>query len=123
MSENMGKIGEMTYDGFISDVRPAVCVGAGTIAGGEADTAYKRGTILARAEDGKLHILGSEGEADCILCDDITVKAGEDVTVPVYIAGCFNTNKITVADGYTITDTDKDNLRKRGIVFKAALNY
>ena len=52
--------------------------------------------------------------------DDITVGKDEDVIATVYTAGCFNTNKITVADGYTMTDEDYNNLRKYDIVFKAA---
>lgn len=44
----------------------------------------------------------------------------DDVTAPVYLMGCFNSNKVTVADSYTMTETDKDALRNGGIVFKAA---
>lgn len=59
---------------------------------------------------------------DCVLCDDVTVGAEADEIVAVYIAGCFNTGKITVKDGYTMTEADLDALRCRGIVFKAASN-
>ncbi len=123
MEENKNKIGEMTYDGLISDVTPSVIIGAGIITGSEADVELKRGALLSKGEDGKLSLMKDGGNADCILCDDITVKAGAEVTVPVYISGCFDLNKITVADGYTMKNADKDTLRTKGIVFKTAIKY
>lgn len=123
MEENKNKIGEMTYDGLISDVTPSVIIGAGIINGSEADVELKRGALLSKGEDGKLSLMKDGGNADCILCDDITVKAGAEVTVPVYISGCFDSNKIIVADGYTMKNADKDTLRTKGIVFKASVKY
>ena len=82
--------------------------------------------LEAAAGDGKLVILGStakENETltpDCILCDDIDVGTAADEKVAVYTAGCFDIGKVTVSASYTITESDKDNLRMRGIVFKAA---
>ena len=58
--------------------------------------------------------------ANCILCDDVEVGTSDDVTVPVYLTGCFNTNRCIVADSYTMTEADKDALREGGIFFKAA---
>ena len=58
--------------------------------------------------------------ANCILCDDVDVGTADDVTAPVYLMGCFNSNKVTVADSYAMTEADKDALRNGGIVFKAA---
>ena len=98
------KIGEMTFDGLITDIKPAPEV---------------RG-------DGKLVMLGTAAGSnetltpDCILCDDIEVGTDADEKVAVYTAGCFDIGKVTVAASYTITEGDKDNLRMRGIVFKAA---
>lgn len=43
-----------------------------------------------------------------------------DEKVAVYTAGCFDPDKVSVAASYSITETDKDNLRMRGIVFKDA---
>ena len=90
----------------------------------------KRGTILAKssgtAGDGKLVVLGTAAVSnetltpDCILCDDIEVGTAADEKVAVYTAGCFDIGKVTVSASYTITEGDKDNLRMRGIVFKAA---
>ena len=116
------KLGEMTFDGLITDIKPAPEVRGGVI--------RKRGTILAKssgtAGDGKLVVLGTAAVSnetltpDCILCDDIEVGTAADEKVAVYTAGCFDIGKVTVSASYTITEADKDNLRMRGIVFKAA---
>jgi hypothetical protein len=52
---------------------------------------------------------------DCILCDDVSVGTNVDVNVAVYTGGCFNIDALTVKDGYTMTEADKDKLRERGI--------
>lgn len=129
------KLGEMTFDGLITDIKPAPEVRGGVIRKLSAAATLKRGTILAKssgtagdgtAGDGKLVVLGStakENETltpDCILCDDIDVGTAADEKVAVYTAGCFDIGKVTVSARYTITESDKDNLRMRGIVFKAA---
>lgn len=186
------KLGEMEYDGLVSDVTPKVEVRGKTIRKLSAETTLTRGTILAKDADGKLIVLGSDvdntgtfsatgdgsttkfslvsggvtpsavtevkvdgtattaytynkvtgelefseapantktiavkfvtggGNADCILCDDVVVGTSEDVIATVYTAGCFNTAKTIVAEGYTMTSADYDSLRKYGIVFKAS---
>ena len=50
----------------------------------------------------------------------LTLDPAADEKVAVYTAGCFDIGKVTVSASYTITESDKDNLRMRGIVFKAA---
>lgn len=133
MQELSRKLGEMEYDGLITGLTPPVQVGVGTIAKLDADAVLKRGTVLAKsAEDGRLRILGTTPAAqesgqtanvytpDCILCDDTDVGTTDDVTTCVYIAGCFNPEKLTVAKGYTLTEADKDKLRSYGIALKAA---
>ena len=127
------KLGSMEYDGLITGLNPPTRVDGGTIAKLSAAAVYKRGNLLAKsAKDGLLHILGeappaaAEGQTadtytpDCILCDDTEVGTAEDVPVDVYVAGCFDPEKVTVGDGYTITQADKDKLRTYSIVFKAA---
>ena len=121
------KVGEMEYDGLIVDLVPEVEVRGGTIRKLAQETTLKRGTILAKSsKDNTLVVLGTaatDGETltpDCILCDDTVVGTDADVSVSVYTAGCFNTNRVHVADGYTISATDFDALRKYSIVFKAA---
>ena len=120
------KVGEMEYDGLIVDLVPEVEVRGGTIRKLAKETTLKRGTILAKSsKDNTLVVLGTaaDGETltpDCILYDDTVVGTDADVSVSVYTAGCFNTNRVHVADGYTISATDFDALRKYSIVFKAA---
>lgn len=121
------KLGEMTFDGLITDIKPAPEVRGGVIRKLSAAATLKRGTILAKSSgDGKLVVLGTAAVSnetltpDCILCDDIEVGTAADEKVAVYTAGCFDIGKVTVSASYTITDGDKDNLRMRGIVFKAA---
>ena len=59
-------------------------------------------------------------EPYCILTDDITVPADEDVNMTIYIGGKFNSNRIIMKDSYQMTEADKDTLRKYGIEFTAA---
>ena len=86
------KLGEMTFDGLITDIKPAPEVRGGVIRKLSAAATLKRCTILAKssgtAGDGKLVVLGStakENETltpDCILCDDIDVGTAADETCP-----------------------------------------
>ncbi|MCM1275467.1 MAG: head decoration protein [Lachnospiraceae bacterium] len=109
-------------DDLIVGTYPPARVGAGVIAANAG--ALKRGTILAKNSAGKLDILGKDTSAKPfgVLCDDVEVGA-EEATAAVYIGGKFNSNKITVNDGYTMTEDDKDTLRAYGIEFIAALKY
>ena len=128
LDENLGSVG---YDGLIVANEPVADVFTVTIRKeATAAATYKRGTVLAlsagTAGDGKLVILGSTAAnnetltPDCVLCDDVTVGTDADEKVAVYTAGCFDPDKVSVAASYSITETDKDNLRMRGIVFKDA---
>ena len=128
LDENLGSVG---YDGLIVANEPVADVFTVTIRKeATAAATYKRGTVLAlsagTADDGKLVILGSTAAnnetltPDCVLCDDVTIGTDADEKVAVYTAGCFDPDKVTVAERYTISQTDKDNLRMRGIVFKDA---
>ena len=114
------KLGSMEYDGLITGLNPPTRVDGGTIAKLAAPATLKRGTLLGKADSGLLSIYDGTGTPDCILCDDTEVGTAEDVPVDVYVAGCFAPEKVTVGDGYTITQADKDKLRTYSIVFKAA---
>ena len=86
------KLGEMTFDGLITDIKPAPEVRGGVIRKLSAAATLKRGTILAKssgtAGDGKLVVLGTAAVSnetltpDCILCDDIEVGTAADETCP-----------------------------------------
>lgn len=127
MADLSRKLGTMEFDGLIADPIPVIQTAGAVIGTIEAGTTINRGTVLGKsAADGKLAVLGTEGadlEAYGILCDDITAEAETmtDAPVVIYTAGCFNSNKISVAEGYSITAEDKDTLRKYGIVLKAVM--
>lgn len=104
MSELSKSLGNMEYDGLIADINPKLVVSGGTLRKLGAAGTIKRGTILAKsggtAGDNKLVALGTAASGDtetltayAILCDDVDVGTTDDVTVPVYLAGCFNLNK------------------------------
>ena len=130
MKNLYSKVGEMEFDGLITDITPKPIIQGRTIRKLGTAATLVRGTILAKssgsAGDGKMVVLGNTAAsnetltADCILCDDVEVGTSADVTVPVYLAGCFDPDKCTVKSGYTVTEDDKDVLRERGIIFKAA---
>lgn len=120
MKELRQELGSMEYDGLITGLNPPVRVDGGTIAKLAAPAVLKRGTLLGKGDDGLLSVYGGTGTPDAILCDDTEVGTAEDVPVEVYAAGCFDPEKVTVAEGYTITQADKDKLRAYSIIFKAA---
>lgn len=130
MKKLSNKIGEMEFDGLVTDIIPEVQVRGGTLRKLAAEATISRGTILAKssgtAGDGKLVILGTaaaENETltpDCILCDDTVVGTSADVKAAVYTAGCFDINKCAVASGHTVSAAEYDALRVRDIVFKSA---
>lgn len=131
MTELNKRLGSMDYDGLIADIYPKLVVSGGTIRKLAEVATIKRGTILAKSSgtsgDGKLVVLGTAASGDtetltayAILCDDVDVGTTDDVTVPVYLAGCFNLNKCITINDHTITEAEKDALRNGGIFFKAA---
>jgi hypothetical protein len=110
-------VATMEFDGLITDITPKTIVGGGVVGKGEAS--LKRGTILSKGEDGKLAVMAASGNPDCILADDLEVSAAEDANAVVYTAGCFDPDKCIVADGYTLTEADRDVLRTKNIYFKS----
>ena len=119
------KVDGMSYDKLIAGTNPPVKVASGIIGKLAAEAAYKRGTVLCRSSgtggDGKLKMLGTAALSnetltpDCILCDDEEIGTTEDTAAAVYVAGCFNSRALIVAEGYTITQADVDKLRERGL--------
>jgi len=138
MAQLSRKIGEMEYDGLVTGINPPLRVGGGTLAKLSEETVYPRGTLLAKSDtDGLLYILGTgaaapEGQSETggaaagtltpygILCDDTAVGTEDDVPVVFYESGCFNPQKTYAAEGYTLTEADRDKFRMYSIVFRAA---
>lgn len=55
-----------------------------------------------------------------ILAADTTVGLAAEVNAPVFRAGCFSPENVTVADQHVFSAAEKDELRKRGLVFKSS---
>lgn len=120
---------EMKYDNLINDYDPKPDVFSVTIRAGQ--TALKRGTALARGEDRKFLILGTAKldsetnapKANCILAEDTDDAASADVIGTAYRVGHFNENALITSEGYTITDTDREDFRIAGILLDTAMEY
>lgn len=120
MKELHRKLGALEYDGLITGLNPPVRVTGGTIAKLTEAAELKRGTLLGRDSSGQLSVYDGTTAPEGILCDDTEVGTEEDVPAVIYAAGCFDPEKVTVAEGYTLTQDDKDKLRTYSIIFKAA---
>jgi|GEM_PF-241013 len=121
--------GDGTTDDFTVTDKPATFTKV-TI-GGTATTAYtyvaSTGVITFTSAPASgtnnveaFYNMTDTGTADCILCDNTEVGTTADVNAAVYTAGCFDPNKVTVAESYTLTEADMKQLREYDIVFKAA---
>lgn len=117
--ELSGKLGEMEYDGLITGLNPAVIVSGGVVTKGESAVTLKRGTVLSKGTDGKLAVMTTSATPDSILAEDVEVGTTEDANVIIYTAGCFDPDKCIVAEGYALTEADKDVLRTKNIYFKS----
>lgn len=100
-------------DNLVAGVSPGLEVTAVEIAAGQG--ILKRGTLLAPGDAGYVIMdATTTGKPAFILADDTDTTA--KVTAEVYRSGCFAENHVIVKDGYTITDADKDALRKYDII-------
>lgn len=116
------KIGQYEADNLIMDTCPPCRTGGGYLVPGTGDLA--RGTVLAKNSEGKLDVLGkTKGTKAYGILTDPVKGSNEETPVTVYIGGKFNRNKISVAEGYTMTEDDFDTLRAYGIEFTAAMKY
>ena len=74
-----------------------------------------RGTVLAESDSGCVVLsAATTGKAAYILTDN--VDATEEIGTTGYRAGNFNTKALIVAEGYELTEADRDSLRKYCIV-------
>ena len=78
----------------------------------------KFSTAPANTKAVAVKTLFGEMTADAILCRDTLVGTAEDVTAVCYLTGMFNKRALVVAEGYTLTDGDEDDLRAKGIYLK-----
>lgn len=125
MSDLNRKLGSVEQDNLITSTDPAPIVGVWKIRKETGkERTYKRGTVFAVDSTDNACVILKDGEtltAFAILCDDVTVGTEKDVTVNMYITGCFNPDRVIVEDGYSLKEKDLFALRQYGIIFKAAL--
>lgn len=129
MANLVNKVGSTGQDNLIARPFPRALTFGVKIAAGEG--VLKRGTILTAKDDGSYVVCGKKvttGEGDAattttysnpgaILADDVDASGATAATAVAYCSGNFNPAAVAVADGYTLTAADKDNLRKYNIVF------
>ena len=115
------------FNGFYPPAEPFVV----TIRKLETPAVFKRGTALAlsggTAGDKKMVMLGTAAAqnetltANCVLAEDIEVGKNADVDAIAYRSGHFNTNRLIVAEEYTISADDKEAFRTVGILLSDAI--
>jgi len=111
------RVAEKTFDNLINSPYPSADVFGVVIATGQGE--LKRGTALAKKDDGKMVILGTEGAvANCILADDI--DATNEAQAVAYRTGHFNQDVLIVKEGYELTSEDKEAFRIGGILLDPA---
>lgn len=108
------KVGEIGQDNLTAKLFPPAETFGVKIPSGAG--VLKRGTVLALV-DGAYAILGAgnTGKANCVLVEDVDATDGEAVGV-AYRTGHFNRKALIVAEGYTLTVADEEELRKGGIL-------
>lgn len=113
-------IGSMSYNRLIVDNDPPADAVSVKLAAGE----YQRGTVVtgtAGEELSKCAAAIGADKAAYIVCDDVTVEAG-DVTL-AYRTGHFNADALITDGTYEISAADKEALRKEGILLSDAMEY
>ena len=108
------KVGEIGQDNLTAKLFPPAETFGVTIPAGTG--IVKRGTVLALV-NGAYAVLasGNTGKANCVLADDVDATDAEAVGV-AYRTGHFNRKALIVAEGYTLTVADEEELRKGGIL-------
>ena len=115
LDENLGAVG---FDNLINSMSPGAEVFSVEVKSGQG--VLKRGTLLATADGGMVKIsTATTGKAKAVLAED--VDTAESTNAVAYRTGHFNTNALIVADGYEITDADKEALRTAGILLSDAV--
>lgn len=139
LDENLGGVG---FDNLIADSYPPTDVFNVQLVAGQG--ILERGTLLALKTDGTMEMIdtATTGKANAVLAEPVDTGAPAPVvqededdenseaatatdpeTVPgiAYRTGHFNTNRLIVAEGYTITAADREALRVAGILTSEAV--
>jgi hypothetical protein len=110
------KVGEVGQDNLIAKLFPPAETFGIKVAGGEG--VLKRGTVMALSGTDYV-VLDAEatGKANCVLSDPV-----DAVTAVAYRTGHLNRKALIVAEGYTMTAADEEELRKGGILLSDMLD-
>lgn len=107
---------ETSYNKLIADTRHPADVKIINIASGQGT--LEAGTVISKATaDGSFIVCGSDaGTAKYIVADVCESGDTTGSTVPgvVYMSGSFRLDALVVADSYTLTDADVENLELTG---------
>lgn len=115
------KVGEVGQDNLIAKLFPPAETFGIKVAGGEG--ALKRGTVMALSGTDYV-VLDAEatGKANCVLSDPVDASGESPVTAVAYRTGHLNRKALIVAEGYTMTAADEEELRKGGILLSDMLD-
>ena len=115
------KVGEVGQDNLIAKLFPPAETFGIKVAGGEG--VLKRGTVMALSGTDYV-VLDAEatGKANCVLSDPVDVSGESPVTAVAYRTGHLNRKALIVAEGYTMTAADEEELRKGGILLSDMLD-
>ncbi len=116
------KIGSIGQDNLIAGLYPPTNPFGVKIAAGQGE--LKRGSVLSLGEDGTYSLLCADttGKPNCVLADDVDVSGDEAVTAVAYRTGHLNSKALIMAEGYTLTQADKEELRKGGILLSEMMD-
>ena len=115
------KVGEVGQDNLIAKLFPPAETFGIKVAGGEG--VLKRGTVMALSGTDYV-VLDAEatGKANCVLSDPVDASGESPVTAVAYRTGHLNRKALIVAEGYTMTAADEEELRKGGILLSDMLH-
>lgn len=114
-------VGDVNFDNLLYSTEPSADVFGITVKSGQG--ILTRGTALAIDADGKMSILGTASTtANCILSETVDATSA-DATAAAYRTGHFNTQKLIVKSGYTLTAADKEAFRSKGILLSDAVQF
>ena len=114
------------HDDLIYDTKFVLDTGTAEIKNAQAGI-IKRGTVIRKISDGNeisFDIIENIGEAYGILTTDVDTsiyEQSESIVVEYYKTGHFSHNSVNRATGYKVSDKDKDDLRKNGILLSISV--
>lgn len=88
-----------------------------------SSAALTRGAVLGKITSGGKYQLSASAAGDgsetpvAILAEDADASGGDVTNVPVYIAGEFNQDAVTLGTGHTVASV-KDALAQKGVFLK-----